>query len=87
MGLMQAGNLEVHEVSDGYIVYQTEQDRVHHLNRTAAIVFELCDGTHQPQDVVERVAEIYALDASAHGEIRAALDSLVQRGLVLSSSM
>jgi len=87
MGLMRAGNLEVHEVSDGYIVYQKEQDRVHHLNRTAAIVFELCDGTHQPQDVVERVAEIYALDASAHGEIRAALDSLVQRGLVLSSSM
>jgi len=87
MSLTQAGNLEVHEVSDGYIVYQKERDRVHHLNRTAAIVFELCDGTNQPQDVVARVAEIYMLDPSAHGEIRAALDQLVQEGLVLSSSM
>jgi hypothetical protein len=87
MGLTQAGNLEVHEMSDGYIVYQKERDRVHHLNRTAAIVFELCDGTSQAQDVVERVAEIYALGPSAHGEIRAALDQLMQEGLVLSSSM
>ena len=30
--LVQARNLEVHEVPDGYIVYQADQDRVHYLN-------------------------------------------------------
>jgi Coenzyme PQQ synthesis protein D (PqqD) len=86
-GMTQASNLEVHEVPDGYIVYQKERDRVHYLNKTAAIIFELCDGTHRPQDLVEQVAKIYALDPSAYDEIRTALDSLVQEGLVLSSSM
>jgi hypothetical protein len=83
MGMTQASNLEVHEVPDGYIVYQKEQDRVHYFNRTAAIIFEFCDGTRQSQDVVEQVARIYALDPSAYDKIRAALDSLVQEGLVL----
>jgi hypothetical protein len=86
IGMTQASNLEVHEVPDGYIVYQKVRDRVHYLNKTAALIFEFCDGTHQPQDVVKQVVKIYALDPSAHDEIRAALDSLVEEGLVLSSS-
>jgi Coenzyme PQQ synthesis protein D (PqqD) len=87
MGMMQASNLEVHEVPDGYIVYQKERDRVHYLNKTAAVIFEFCDGTRQPLDIVKQVAKIYALDPTAYDEIRAALDSLVQEGLVLSHSL
>ena len=87
MGMTKAGDLEVHEVPDGYIVYQKQRDRVHYLNQSAAIIFELCDNTLQPQDVVERVAKIFALDPSAHDEIRAALDALVQEGLILPSSI
>ncbi len=82
----QAADLDVHEVPDGYIVYQKEHDRVHYLNKTAAIIFELCDGTHEPDDIVARVAKAFELDPSAHDEIRAGLDSLVKEGLVLSSS-
>ena len=86
MGIVQASNLEVHEVPDGYIVYQKERDRVHYLNKTAAIIFEFCDGERELQDIIEQVAKSYSIDASVHDEIRAALDSLVQEGLVLSLS-
>jgi hypothetical protein len=85
-GLMQARNLEIHEVPDGYIVYQKDQERVHYLNKTAAVIFELCNGTQQPQDIVEQVAKIYALDPSAYDEISASLDLLVQQGLILPSA-
>jgi len=84
--LLQANNLEVHEVPDGYIVYHTEHDRVHYLNKTAAIIFELCDGKHEPDDIVARVAKAFELGPSAHNEIRAGLESLVKEGLVLSAS-
>jgi hypothetical protein len=84
--VMQATNLEVHEVPDGYIVYQTERDRVHYLNKTAAIIFEFCDGVHETDDIVARVAMAFELGPSAHDEIRAGLDSLVKEGLVLSPS-
>ena len=82
----QASNLEIHKVPDGYIVYQTERDRVHYLNKTAAIIFELCDGRREADDIVERVAKAFDLGPSAHKEIRAGFDSLVKEGLVLSPS-
>jgi hypothetical protein len=82
----QADNLEVHEVPDGYIVYQTDKDRVHYLNRTAAIIFEFCNGSLEISDVVARVAQAFELNAAAHEEIRAGLDSLLREGLVQSVS-
>ena len=54
----QASNLEVHEVPDGYIVYQQERDRVHYLNKTAAIIFEFCDGKHESDDIVARAERV-----------------------------
>jgi hypothetical protein len=82
----QARGLEVHQVPDGYIVYQSERERVHYLNKTAAIIFEFCDGAHAPDDIVARVAKVFELGPSAHDEIRAGLDSLVREGLILSTA-
>lgn len=84
--LIQAHNLEVHEVPDGYIVYQTEQDRVHYLNKTAAIIFEFCNGSLEADDVVARMTKAFDLNAAAQTEIRAGLDLLMKEGLVLSPS-
>jgi hypothetical protein len=81
--VIQASNLEVHEVPDGYVVYQGTQDRVHYLNKTAAAIFEFCDGKRESDDIVARVARAFELGQSAYGEIRAGLDSLVKEGLVL----
>lgn len=84
--LTQASNLDVHDVPDGYIVYQTDKDRVHYLNKTAAIIFEFCDGQHGSDDIVTRVAQAFDLGPSAYDEIRAGLDSLLKEGLVQSLS-
>ena len=85
-GVCQASNLEVHEVPDGYIVYQLERDRVHYLNQTAAVIFEFCNGTLAPDEIVDRVARAFELGPAAHDEIRAGLASLVKEGLILSDS-
>lgn len=85
-GVIQASNLEIYEVPDGYIVYQNTQDRVHYLNTTAAVIFEFCDGKRELDDIVARVLRAFELGPSAHGEIRAGLNSLLQEGLVLSLS-
>ena len=82
----QAANLEVNEVPDGYIVYQGARDRVHYLNKTAAVVFEFCDGNLDAETVVARVAQAFELDGSAHAEIMSCLDTLIKEGLVQSHS-
>ena len=84
--LTQASDLEIHDVPDGYIVYQAERDRVHYLNKTAAIIFEFCDGKHDSDDITAYVAKAFGLGPSAHEEIRAGLDSLLKEGLVQSLS-
>jgi len=82
----QAPNLEVHEVPDGYIIYQSDRDRVHYLNRTAAIIFEFCSAPHPMDEIVSRVAKAFDLGTTAFDEIRAGLESLLREGLILSSS-
>jgi hypothetical protein len=84
--LSRASNLDIHEMPDGYIVYDNAKDRVHYLNKTAAIIFEFCDSKLEMNDIVGRVAKAFDLGPSAHAEIRAGLELLLKEGIVLLSS-
>jgi hypothetical protein len=84
--LVRAEGLDVNEVPDGYVIYQTAADRVHYLNKTAAIVFELCDGAHGAEDIVARVSRMFEVEGAADGEIESCVQSLLKEGLVLSRS-
>jgi hypothetical protein len=83
---MRAEDLDVNEVPDGYVIYQKEADRVHYLNKTAAIVFELCDGARGADEIIARVGKLFEVEGTADGEIKACLQSLIKEGLVLSRS-
>jgi len=83
--LVRAEGLDVNEVPDGYVIYQTAADRVHYLNKTAAIVFELCDG-RGAEDIIARVSQMFEVEGTADGDIEACIQSLLKEGLVLSRS-
>jgi hypothetical protein len=59
---------------------------VHYLNKTAAIVFEFCDGKRDQDEIVSRIANAFELPATAHDEIFACLKSLMKEGLVQTRS-
>jgi Coenzyme PQQ synthesis protein D (PqqD) len=84
--LTRAEGLDVNEVPDGYVIYEIAADRVHYLNKTAAIVFELCDGERGADDIVWRVAKMFDREGSADGEIETCIQSLLKEGLVQSRS-
>lgn len=73
--------LEAHEVDDGLVVYQAATDRVHYLNATAAVVFELCNGEHTAEDVERLVAEAWQLDEPPD-EVQTCLAQLRDEGVV-----
>jgi Coenzyme PQQ synthesis protein D (PqqD) len=81
--LIRAKDLDVNEVPEGYIIYQTTVDRVHYLNNTAAVVFELCDGARGAEDIVSRVSKMF--ENASDSEIEACIESLLKEGLVLRS--
>ena len=80
--IKQVDGLDVNEVQDGYVVYQPEQDRVHYLNTTAAVIFEYCDGLQTAEDIVRQVAVAFDVPEARRDEIRFCLENLVKEGLV-----
>lgn len=77
-----APGLDVNEVKDGLIVYDSVSDRVHYLNATAAVVFTLCDGERDPAAIAAVVAEAFGMDAPPHAEVDECLGQLGKEGLL-----
>ncbi|MGA3397587.1 MAG: PqqD family protein [Acetobacteraceae bacterium] len=74
--------LEINPVTDGYIIYQADRDRVHYLNQTAAIVFELCNGHNAIDDLARMVQQAWQLTSPPTEDVMECLDALRQEGLI-----
>lgn len=77
-----AAGLDVHEAEDGLVVYAPATDTVHHLNKTAGVIFGLCDGTRDAAAIAAEVAALFALDEAPIDETAACLSDLAASGLV-----
>jgi hypothetical protein len=78
----RATDLDVHEVEDGLVVYQPVRDRVHYLNQTSAVVFELCTGENTEDAIVELVQAAWGLDDPPHDEVMTCLTQLRDEEIV-----
>jgi len=74
--------LDVHEVEDGLVVYQPDRDRVHYLNQTSTVVFELCTGKNTDDRIVELVQAAWGLDQAPRDEVMTCLGQLRAEGVV-----
>ena len=83
--LRHTTGLEVHEAQDGLVVFNPETDRVHHLNGTAAVLFELCDGSRDTVDLPAFVAELFSLDDSPSEAVDEGLNQLMEQGIVVQA--
>jgi hypothetical protein len=78
----RAPDLEVLELVAGLTVRQPESLRVHQLNNTASVVFELCDGRLTVAGIAAEVARTFALDAAPLAEVAACVAGLQQAGVL-----
>jgi hypothetical protein len=74
--------LEVNEAEDGLVIYDPSQDMVHHLNASASVIFDLCDGTRDPEEIARILAEAYNLDVLPTDDALAGLTELAERKLI-----
>jgi hypothetical protein len=72
----QAEQLDITEVDDGLVVFEPTTRRVHHLNVTATLVFELCTGENSVDDVVGIVQTAFRLDDPPTDEVHRLVESL-----------
>lgn len=74
--------LDVNFVGDGYIVYHPSRRRMHSLNNTAALVFELCTGENDTAEIAGLLQRTFGLDEAPAAEVEECLASLVREGLI-----
>jgi hypothetical protein len=74
--------LEVNEADDGLVVYDPATEMVHHLNPSASLIFDLCDGSRDVDGIAELLAEAYGLDAPPRSEVLVGLEELARLSLV-----
>ena len=51
--------IELEELDDGCILYNTEKDEVHSLNITAASIWSCCDGKHSIKEIATIVEKCF----------------------------
>jgi hypothetical protein len=74
--------LEVTHAPDGCVVYDAGREKVHYLNPTAGIVYELCDGANSLQTIGAFLGQAYGLDQDPIEATRDCLKSLIAEGLI-----
>ena len=71
------------DMGDGIILYNHDSNLVHHLNPSAAVLWQLCDGDASVEQLALEVAEEYGLDrATVEREIAELIAELDALGLV-----
>jgi hypothetical protein len=78
-----APGIEVVELAEGLMVRQVVPSRVHHLNNTASIVLQLCDGERSAAEIAEVVAESFGLANSPVAEVSACIEGLRRAGVLV----
>lgn len=78
----QAAGLEIYEAPDSLIVRQRARGRVHHLNESAAAIFDLCTGERTVAEIVACIEEVIGASAVRTTEIERCLPHLCDEGLL-----
>ena len=81
----RASGIEVHETDDGLIVFNATTDKVHHLNPTAGVLFELCTEPKTSAQLAQEMVDLFSLDEEPAEAIQAGLDQLVSEDVLIIS--
>jgi hypothetical protein len=78
----RAEGLEVHESRYGLIIYAVGVDQVHYLNPSAALIYELCDGSRTLAETAALVAAAFELPSPPLEDVRSTVSDFVSKGLL-----
>lgn len=67
---------------DGFVVYQVKAEKVHYLNPTAAMIYELCGTRLTVSGIAAYLQKTYSLPEPPMTEVGDCIDALVTQGLI-----
>jgi hypothetical protein len=82
MHFVPTAGVEATDVPDGRVIYDEANDRVHFLNTTAVVVFELCDAQRSVGEITAFLAEAYALPEGPREAVIECIQSMLNEKLI-----
>jgi PqqD family protein of HPr-rel-A system len=74
------------DMEDGFILFNHDSSLVHHLNPSAAIIWQLCDGSASVMELADDIAAEFKLDgAEARGQVAGVVAEFEALGLVVDA--
>lgn len=64
------------------LLYDPTLDKVYALNRSAFLIFQLCDGNHMKDQIKEEIRKQYLFKQDTEDKIDATINHLLQQKLV-----
>jgi hypothetical protein len=78
----RACGLEINAIEGGFMIYQSDRNRVHYLNHTAVLVLELCNGENSVATIAERIKRAYGLANAPEAEVREIIAKMQSEALL-----
>lgn len=75
-----AEGMDLNEVPDGYVIYDNDNNMVHYLNSTAAIVYQMCDGGQSVAAIAEFIKSAFELDEDI--DVQKSMQDMLEAGLI-----
>jgi len=76
------GACDTQLMSDGFVVYQEDVEKVHYLNPSASTVFELARSNVSVAEMAGYLKETHNLDVAPMDEVKTCLTDLLEKGLL-----
>jgi hypothetical protein len=73
---------EISQVPDGCVIYQPSRERVHFLNPTAVVVYELVAAGKPVAEIVAFLQDAFELADPPHDAVRACIESMSREQLI-----
>ncbi len=84
----QGQHVTEYEMEGDLVLYNPTRDTAHILNKTAALVWWLCDGEQSPEHICAELAEIHGIEpAAVHQDVETVLAGFREAGLVRCSQI
>src|SRR5579883_2430397 len=81
--LKAASDLEIRPVGGEVIVHDVASGQIHIINKTAALVLDLCDGDRTIDDVAAEFQQACDIDRSrAESDVREVVEQFIRSGIV-----
>jgi hypothetical protein len=75
------------EVDGANLLYRPTGQKALHLDQTASVIWQLCDGTRTTRQLAREIASFYPdLSKTVTGDVEATLEELLSHGAIVAAT-